>query len=110
MKKTLAVLFVIATALTAQNAPSRAPARKVQEPSYKTLKYPPLKQVRIPEVATYTLRNGMKLYLVENHELPLISGFALVRTGNLFDPKDRIGLADVTGTVMRTGGTKDKTG
>ena len=50
------------------------------------------------------------MYLLENHELPLISGFALVRTGNLFDPKDKIGLAELTGTVMRSGGTKSKTG
>ena len=38
-----------------------------------------------------------------------MSGFALVRTGNLFDPKDKIGLAELTGTVMRSGGTKSKT-
>jgi zinc protease len=79
-------------------------------PSYKDLKYPPLPEVRIPKVETFTLANGMKLYLVEDHELPLVSGFALVRTGNLFDPPDKIGLADVTGTVLRTGGTKTKTG
>ena len=51
----------------------------------------------------------MRVYLLENHELPLVSGFALVRTGNLFDPKDKIGLAELTGNVMRTGGTKSKT-
>jgi zinc protease len=56
------------------------------------------------------LPNGMKVYLLENHELPLIGGFALVRTGNLFDPKDKIGLAELTGTVMRSGGTKSRTG
>ena len=35
----------------------------------------------------------MKVYLLENHELPLVGGFALVRTGNLFDPPDKVGLA-----------------
>src|SRR5207237_1163512 len=44
------------------------------------------------------------------HELPLINGFVLVRTGNLFDPKDKIGLASITGTVIRSGGTKSSTG
>ena len=52
----------------------------------------------------------MKVFLLENHELPLINGFVLVRTGNLFDPKDKIGLAELTGVVMRSGGTKTKTG
>jgi len=81
-----------------------------QIPSYKALKYPPLRQVKIPDIATYTLPNGMRLYLLENHELPLVRGVALVRTGNLFDPPDKVGLATVTGEVMRSGGTKDKTG
>lgn len=79
-------------------------------PSPAELKFPPLRPIQIPQVATYTLANGMRVYLLENHELPLVSGFALVRTGNLFDPPDKIGLADITGTVMRTGGTRTKTG
>jgi zinc protease len=79
-------------------------------PSYKDLKYPPLGEVKIPEIATFTLANGMKVYLLENRELPLIGGFALVRTGNLFEPADKVGLAQIAGTVMRTGGTKGRTG
>ena len=94
--------IILAAALGAQTP---APA-----PSYKSLVYPPLKQVKIPEIVTFTLPNGMRLYLLENHELPLVSGFALVRTGNLFEPADKVGLAQITGEVMRTGGTKAKTG
>ena len=93
--------LVLATTLAAQQAPI---------PSYKELKFPPLREVRIPDVAAYTLPNGMKLYLVENHELPLLSGFALIRTGNLFDPPDKVGLAGLTGTVLRSGGTRNRTG
>jgi len=74
------------------------------------LQYPPLKPVKLPDVQVSTLPNGMKLYLLENHSLPLVSGFALVRTGNLFDPKDKIGLAGFTGEVMRSGGTVARTG
>lgn len=85
-------------------------AQSQELPGVDQLRFPPLKQVRIPEVATYTLPNGMRLYLLENRELPLITGFALVRTGNLFDPPDKIGLASLTGDVLRTGGTDDKTG
>jgi len=79
-------------------------------PSYNQLKFPPLRQVQPPEVATYTLPNGMRLYLLEDHELPLVGGFALIRTGNLFDPPGKVGLAEVTGAVLRTGGTSSKTG
>ena len=74
------------------------------------LQFPPLKPVKLPEVQISTLPNGMKLYLLENHALPLVSGFALVRTGNLFDPPNKIGLAAITGSVMRTGGTTARTG
>jgi zinc protease len=74
------------------------------------LQFPPLKPVKLPEIQIATLPNGMKLYLLENHSLPLVSGFALVRTGNLFDPPTKIGLAGLTGAVMRTGGTASKTG
>ena len=97
----LAALVMVGGLLWAQ-APSL--------PSYQNLKYPPLREVKIPEVAVSTMANGMKLYLLENHELPLIGGFAIVRTGNLFDPADKVGLADMTGDVMRTGGTREKSG
>jgi zinc protease len=107
----LAITVLTAGALGAQTAPAAKPrASAASIPSYKELKYPPLKPIRIPDVATFTLPNGMKVYLLENHELPLVRGTALVRTGNLFDPADKIGLATMTGMVMRTGGTKEKTG
>ncbi len=94
-----------ATGRLAGHAPVTPPV-----PSVESLKFPPLRPIQIPNVETATLPNGMKLYLLENHELPIINGTARIRTGNLFDPADKIGLATVTGLVMRTGGTKAKTG
>jgi zinc protease len=79
-------------------------------PSYKDLKYPPLPQVKIPEPQTFTLSNGMRVFLLEDHELPLVSGLAMVHTGNLFDPADQHGLSQVMADVLRSGGTKAKTG
>jgi zinc protease len=78
--------------------------------AYRDLKFPPLKKIPIPNVTTYTLPNGMKLYLLEDHELPIVGGTVRVRTGNLFEPADKIGLAGITGSVMRSGGTQNKTG
>jgi zinc protease len=99
-------LFLFAAGLFGQ-----ATVRNVPDlPSYKDLKFPPLKEVKIPQPETFTLPNGLKFFLLENHELPLVSGVALIRTGNLFDPADKRGLASVTGMVLRTGGTKTKTG
>lgn len=86
---------------TAAPAPASTPSQ---------LKYPPLKEIQIPDITTFTLSNGMRVYLLENHELPLVTGTALVRTGNLFDPPDKVGLAGMTGSLMREGGTRTKTG
>ena len=109
MRSAPIVALLLACMASAQTKnESKAPAAAIS--SYKELKYPALKAIQIPDVATFTLPNGMKLYLLENHELPLVRGSALVRTGNLFDPADKVGLATVTGTVMRTGGTEGKTG
>jgi zinc protease len=93
--------------------PAAAPARSASAasaPAVKDLKFPPLGPIEIPQVETFTLPNGMKVFLLEDHELPLVHGAARIRTGNLFDPADKVGLATMTGMVMRTGGTKDKTG
>ena len=81
-----------------------------QLPSWKSLQFPPLKQVKVPQPEILTLKNGLKVYLLENHELPLVSGRAIIRTGNLFDPKNKRGLAEITGITLRSGGTRKLTG
>src|SRR5579872_821138 len=91
-------------------AVSAAPFWAQTAPSYQQLIYPPLKQVKIPEPVTFTLKNGMRVFLLEDHELPVINGLALVRTGNLFDPPDKRGLSSVMADVLRAGGTHTKTG
>ena len=57
-----------------------------------------------PDADRVVLENGMVVYLLEDHELPLISVSATVRTGGWLDPTDKVGLAALTGSVMRTGG------
>lgn len=103
----ITVPFLVGIALLGQPATPKAPAAKsaAAPGPIAALKFPALRDVRVPEPATLTLSNGIKVFLLENHELPVVSGFAVVRTGNLFDPKDKVGLADMTGTVMRQGGT-----
>ena len=57
-----------------------------------------------PEPARHVLANGMVVYLLEDHELPLVTLTVTMRTGGWLEPTDKIGLAGLTGTVMRTGG------
>jgi len=98
--------LLLAGLLSAQTEVRRA----VVLPSYKDLKFAPLPPLQVPTPTELTLSNGMKVLLLEDHELPLVSGAALIRTGNLFDPADKHGLAGLTGEILRSGGTTAKTG
>lgn len=53
----------------------------------------------------HELGNGMVVYVQEDHYLPTLQMSALIRTGSLYDPADKVGLASMTGSVMRSGGT-----
>ncbi len=70
----------------------------------------PLNPIKMPKVEKSELPNGLKLFLVEDPEYPTIDLWAMVRTGSVFEPTSKIGLASITGSVLRTGGTKTKTG
>lgn len=57
-----------------------------------------------PDPERIVLDNGLVVYLLEDRELPLVTLTATFRTGAWLDPADKIGLASLTGSVMRTGG------
>jgi len=104
MKKLIVCSLIVVSAF-AQQKPVKAPL-----PVYQTLKFPPLKQVQLPKVEQFTLPNGLKVMILENHELPLASGSLRVRTGSLLEPADKAGLSGIVGQVMRSGGTKKRNG
>lgn len=58
-----------------------------------------------PQPQKIRLPNGMLLYLIEDHELPLVDVFAITHTGRLYDPIEKIGLAELVGTLLRSGGS-----
>ena len=53
----------------------------------------------------HVLSNGVVVYVVEDHTLPLVNISLTVRTGTYLDPADKIALASLTGSQMRAGGT-----
>src|SRR3954453_9849613 len=105
-----AMLLAAAAALAQPKAPVTQAPPAISGPSPKDLKYPPARGVQVPELTASVLPNGIKLFLQEDHELPVISGSLLIRTGRLLDPPERIGLAQITGITLRSGGTALKTG
>ena len=62
-------------------------------------------QFKPPVPQKHELSNGMVLYLLEDHELPVFDISGLVRTGTIYDSSDKVGLASIFASVMRTGGT-----
>ncbi len=70
------------------------------------IEFPEINNFEMPEIEFFELDNGIRFYLVEDRELPLINVNIRVRTGSFLDPADKIGLASMTGTVMRTGGSE----
>jgi predicted Zn-dependent peptidase len=78
--------------------------------SWDEIEYPELNSFEKPDVEFFELDNGIRFYLVEDDELPLINLRALVRTGGVLVPNEKAGLQSITGTVMRSGGTTSITG
>lgn len=69
------------------------------------LSFPPL-EFSFPEVTQLQLKNGMKLYLKEDHELPLVELTLLVEGGSIYDPVDKTGLSQFFAKALSTGGSE----
>ena len=98
----LVICFAIAGAL---HAPAVAGVSHPGKLKYGELKF------EIPKADAYrhTLSNGMVVYIAEDHTLPLVNVQVFVRAGAFLDPKDKPGIADMTGTMLREGGTTNLT-
>src|SRR6476469_4236473 len=73
---------------------------------YTDLKFPPLPEIKLPNYTRFVMDNGTIVYLMEDRELPLVNGTAVFRTGDRLEPSEKVGLGELMGEVMRTGGTK----
>jgi zinc protease len=85
----------------------RSPAQATPARHYTELEFGPPPEITLPDYTRYELENGLVVYLVEDHELPLVSGSALFHTGDRLEPRDKVGLASIVGDVMRSGGTTE---
>jgi zinc protease len=82
------------------------PATAAQAKHYTELTFPPLPEVKIPKYTRFKLNNGMTVFLMEDHDLPLVAGTMFIRTGERLEPAEKVGLASIMAEVMRTGGTQ----
>ena len=61
--------------------------------------------LRLPPITTRTLPNGLKLVVVEQHELPLVDVVLDVRTGGEADPAGKAGTAALAAGMLAEGTT-----
>ncbi len=58
-----------------------------------------------PKIQEARLSGGARVFLLEDHDVPLVRVFLSFRGGAVYDPPEKAGLAQVTGLAWRTGGT-----
>jgi zinc protease len=87
------------TALSLLSIPLRAQVVDRTKPP--ELGPPP--RVSLPPILTRQLPNGLKLMIVEQHELPLADFVLLVGSGGTADPAGKTGVANLTASMLREG-------
>ena len=107
--KTFATLFaaVVVAGLMVLPASAQQTGEEIRTADYDVseLTYPDLPDFEVPEPTRVELDNGMIVFLLEDPELPQVNAVARIGVGAVYEPAEKRGLASVTGTVMRTGGT-----
>jgi zinc protease len=84
---------------------TRSPSRveRSKEPAYG-----PAPSVKVPQVWSSKLANGMRVHGIENSEVPLVQFDIAIDGGQLHDRLDKVGVANLTARML-TQGTATKT-
>jgi zinc protease len=97
------ILTVVFVAL-ATAAPAFAQRHPSELAKPADIKFTPPKPVEV------ALANGIHVFYLQDRELPTVTITGILKAGSLYEPADKVGLANLTGSVLRTGGTKTMTG
>src|SRR5437899_810048 len=95
---TLKSIVIIMTA--SMNLPAFA-----QDSLDRTQRPGPLKtpSVKLPKIQKAKLNNGLSVWLVEHHELPIVAFNLVIQAGSDHDPIDKPGIASMTADVLDEG-------
>ena len=90
---TLVLLMMVAAAGVSAQKPDRsAPPKPTAPPA---LKLPPIHKQK--------LANGLDVWIVEQHEVPMVQVNLIVRAGSAADPAGKFGLASMTANMLDEG-------
>jgi predicted Zn-dependent peptidase len=115
MRPTLRLLSAL-TSAASLGACASAPLVTTQEPTpVKVVAAPidltkppvlgPPPALRVPAITTRQLPNGLKIVVVEQHELPIADAILEFRTGGEADPTSKMGTAALTSALLTEGTT-----
>lgn len=89
-------IYILALAFTS-NAYAQVDRSKLPEPA-------PAKSIQIGDYESFTLKNGMQVFVVENHKLPRVT-LSLVFDHEPVMEGENAGYVDMVGTMLRRGTT-----
>jgi zinc protease len=98
------------TGKTADANAKSAPREKLPSNFDRSVEPPqgPSPAITLPKIWTHTLKNGLRLYGIEQNELPLVQFALTLNGGHYLDDPSKVGVANLIADVMMEG-TKNKT-
>jgi predicted Zn-dependent peptidase len=90
---TAIVISLLTAGVIAQQAPDRS---KIPEPG-------PAPALKLPPIQKRTLANGLPVWIVEMHEVPVVNLTMVVKAGAAADPIGKYGLASFTAAMLDEG-------
>jgi len=97
MRNTFLKVSILGAIMAFSASASRALPLNVPQPAPLDFKPPQGERVELP--------NGMIVYLLEDPSLPAVRINAVVRTGTINDPADKVGLGALTAGMLEDGGS-----
>jgi zinc protease len=91
-----AILLMAVLALTVA-----AHAQKPDRSTPPTPAAPPA--LKLPPVQKHTLANGLAVWIIEQHEVPLVQANMIIRAGSAADPAGKYGVASMTANMLDEG-------
>jgi len=65
-------------------------------------------EMKLPKIEKKTLANGLNIYIIEQHEVPVVAMQLVIPGGTCFDTEETAGLTNLTSGLLRKG-TKSRT-
>lgn len=77
---------------------------KIEDP--RKMEFPPRVEVTPPQIQCCTLSNGIGVFMLEDHEVPLLDVIFSIRAGEPRVPRDQAGLALILAELVTDGGSR----